>query len=368
MKILHCADLHLDSKMSANLSPGKRKERKAEILHTYQRMIRYAAENSIHAIVIAGDLFDTNTVSKTAANAVYNSICNNPEIEFFYLRGNHDAGSFLASMEEVPGNLHFFEEEWTDYALNKAETVWLHGAELNAKNNGQIYNALSLDARKFHIVTLHGQDAVYQSKEKAEVIALSLLKNKGIDYLALGHVHKPGIYELDNRGKYCYPGCLEGRGFDECGTHGFVVLDIDEEALTYTHTFVPFASRTLYALPVDVSVCGNSDEIIACIERALDKENYDKGSLVKLVLTGEVDVECEKNLPYILSRFEEDFYFVKIKDETTLKVDYRMYEHDVTLKGEFIRTVMAARDLDEETKNEIIRCGLLALSGEDIAE
>ena len=60
MKILHCADLHLDSKMTANLDKEKAKERKGEILRTFERMIRYAEEQEIAVILIAGDLFDTN--------------------------------------------------------------------------------------------------------------------------------------------------------------------------------------------------------------------------------------------------------------------------------------------------------------------
>ena len=53
MKIIHCADLHLDSRMNANLEKDKAKERKGEILHTFERMITYAAENGVSAILIA---------------------------------------------------------------------------------------------------------------------------------------------------------------------------------------------------------------------------------------------------------------------------------------------------------------------------
>lgn len=70
MKIIHCADLHLDSRMNANLEKDKAKERKGEILHTFERMITYAAENGVSAILIAGDLFDTKNISATARNAV----------------------------------------------------------------------------------------------------------------------------------------------------------------------------------------------------------------------------------------------------------------------------------------------------------
>ena len=68
MKIIHCADLHLDSKMTSNLSKEQAKERKMEILRTYSRMIEYAKNNDVKAIIIAGDLFDTRNVSATARN------------------------------------------------------------------------------------------------------------------------------------------------------------------------------------------------------------------------------------------------------------------------------------------------------------
>ena len=56
MKIIHCADLHLDSNMTSNLSREQAKQRKAELLATFERMIVYAKDNSVKAVIIAGDL------------------------------------------------------------------------------------------------------------------------------------------------------------------------------------------------------------------------------------------------------------------------------------------------------------------------
>ena len=74
MKILHCADLHLDSKLTANLDKDRAKERKGEILHTFEKMIQYAVEQEIYVILIAGDLFDTRHVSANARNIVLHAI------------------------------------------------------------------------------------------------------------------------------------------------------------------------------------------------------------------------------------------------------------------------------------------------------
>ena len=52
MKIIHCADIHLDSKMSANLTKEKARERKTELLTTFQNMVTYGAEQGVAAIII----------------------------------------------------------------------------------------------------------------------------------------------------------------------------------------------------------------------------------------------------------------------------------------------------------------------------
>lgn len=364
MKILHCADLHLDSKMTANFTSEKAKERKNELLVTYRGMISYAVEEGINVILIAGDLFDTKQVSRVARDEVYQSIVRHPEIAFYYLKGNHDADSFLGNLEAIPNNLYLFNKEWTSYALS--EHVTLTGVELEHANAETIYPSLVLQSDKVNIVTLHGQESEHGAKDKTEVIKLRELRNKSIDYLALGHVHMYQTGELDARGIYCYPGCLEGRGFDECGEHGFVVLDIDEEQHRISHTFVPFAKRKLYEIFVDISDCMNTDDVATQMERELAKASIGAQHVVRFVLTGAVDVECEYNEELLVKRFEDQFYFLKIKDKTTRKVDYQAFALDASLKGEFVRTVMAAEDLREEDKASIVRFGILALAGEEI--
>lgn len=365
MKIIHCADIHLDSAMRTNLTKDLAACRRAELLDTFERMVRYAADKDITAILIAGDLFDTTRISATAKNVVKDAIQNHPEIDFYYLQGNHDGGSFAASYAALPENLHLFEEEWKSYRLS--ENVVLTGVELTDHNAGKIYNELDLDRGKINLVTLHGQQGEYIAGEKSESIYLAGLRNKGIDYLALGHVHKYVSEKLDARGSYCYPGCLEGRGFDECGEHGFVVLDIDEEEKQVCAEFVPFAYRKLYTVSVDVSECMTTSEIVMAAKKALEEAGCSKESLIKLELVGKPDADSEKNIEYLENHFRGEFFFLKIKDSTTYRVDYARFENDVSLKGEFIRTVMQ-EELSEEEKAAIIHYGLQALAGEEILE
>jgi len=365
MKLIHCADLHLDAKMSANLDKESAKIRRGEILHTFERMVSYAVENEVEAILIAGDLFDTKNISATARNTVLHAITEHPQIRFYYLKGNHDKDNFLTGLETVPENLKLFTDAWTTYEEAEGR-ITISGIELSSSNLGSAHVTLLPDAKKFNIVMLHGQEAESDAKDKAEIINLKLFRNKGIDYLALGHIHGYKKEALDARGLYCYPGCLEGRGFDECGEHGFVLLEIDEESGHFTHTFVSFAQRKLYTVEVDVTDCTTTVEMQDRAREVLKEMGCEPNALLKIVLKGMVDVSCEKDLTYFLSAFRQNFFFVKVYDETTLKVEIEDYLLDMSLKGEFVRQVMEDESIGEDDKKVIIRYGLQAIAGEEV--
>jgi hypothetical protein len=106
--------------------------------------------------------------------------------------------------------------------------------------------------------------------------------------------------------------------------------------------------------------------MIAAAGQELQRAGCEESSLVKLVLKGMLDVECEKDINYFLEEFEKRFYFVKAYDETSLKVDIEDYMLDASLKGEYVRQVMADDAISEEDKKIIIRYGLQALAGEEV--
>ena len=275
MKIIHCADLHLDSQMTANLTKEQARERKREIIRTFTRMVEYAEKTGVRLIMISGDLFDTRNVSALARNTVRDMICTHPQIDFLYLRGNHDSDNFLSKLEEVPDNLLLFSDTWTAYRYGN---IVISGIELSENNRATVYNSLVLGHEDFNIVMMHGQAGDYACRTQAENISLNQLKNKNIDYLALGHVHTFMQDKLDNRGTWCYCGCLEGRGFDECGPKGFVLLDVDEQTCRAQMQFVQMAARTLYTLEVDVSNVMTTREAAERMEEAVKQAQYPSGS------------------------------------------------------------------------------------------
>lgn len=359
MKMIHCADLHLDSKMETNLSQNQAKERRYEILDTFENMVDYATENNIQVILIAGDMFDTaQNQQKTIKNRVLDKIKKAGSIDFLYLQGNHDKDNFFKEMKDKPENLKLFSKEWTSY---RYENIVITGIEFNQQEQSDMYYELVLNENDFNIVVLHGQISKYGADKKAEIIYLNELQNKYIDYLALGHIHEYKDEKLDYRGKYCYSGCLEGRGFDECGKKGFVVLDVEDGQLSTE--FISNAKRTFHEIKVTITNLIEANDIIEQIENGiLDISEMD---IVKLVLIGEIAEETDIDINYIKQKLKNRFYFSKISDQTELKIDYLKYEKDISLKGEFIRKVKNL-ELSDMDRSRIIRMGISAIVGNEV--
>lgn len=353
MKFLHCGDIHLDSGMERNLTAALARERNAEICAAFARMTAFAVERGVTAVIIAGDLFDTRRVSAQTVGFVLDTVRSASGVDFLYLRGNHDASGFEGL--DLPENLKIFGEKWTCFRYGD---VTVSGMDLGRENWESCYEELRLPADAVNIVTLHGQVSTQPGEE---MIALPKLKRKHIDYLALGHIHSYQTGRLDDRGIWCYCGCLEGRGFDELGPKGFVLLDVTDHAVT--HEFIPFARRQLVEAQVDISELTTVSQILEAARDALEDQSPE--DLVKLTLTGTYTLETQKDLNFLRKMLEGRFWHLKIKDESRLKIEKESYEHDISLKGEFIRLVMASDKSDEE-KERIICYGIRTLSGREV--
>ncbi len=347
MRIIHCADVHLGSRMN-KLPKDKAEERAREMRLSFERMISYAKREGIDTVLLAGDVFDSDRPFKKDKEFFYGAVRRNSDITFFYLRGNHDGKE---SYTEEIENLKTFGSDWTGYTLGW--NVVLSGIEIDACNCVSMYSTLNLDPDNVNIVMLHGQAGESSGEGR---INLLKLKNKGIDYLALGHVHSQGKKALDERGISVYSGCLEGRGFDETGEKGFMVYDTDTKEVS----FVPFACRTVEQTDFDIS---GAEDGYSASQRIKSAINIDEKNLLRLNLVGEIDF-VDDSLAADVEKYLSDIcYFVSVKDKTRLKTDYSAFRDSLSLKGEFVRLV-TAEELDEEDRQRILDVGMKALSGE----
>lgn len=355
MKIIHCSDIHLDSSLSTHMSKEKASVRNTEIINTFVRMTDYAVQNDVAAVIIAGDLFDTGRVLTRTVDEVLDAIARTPSVDYLYLSGNHDGSFNIFADHTIPANFKRFSGEWSTYQY---ENIAISGIEMDESNSLSLYDSIPHEDGCFNIATMHGQIATSSGVDR---VNLALLKDRGIDYLALGHLHSYSVGRLGNNGIYCYPGCIEGRGFDECGDKGYVLLNIEDDRLEYE--FIPFAYRKLHTVDVDITGMYKNSEIGQAMRMA--SKDIDSRDMVEFVLTGSIDPTANIAISYLNNLIKDEFFFSKIKDSTRMSINPEDYRNDVSLKGEFIRMVLSS-DLSEEDKTAIIRTGIQSLTGEEI--
>lgn len=341
MRIIHCADIHLDSALSTNMIAMKAGERREELLRTWVSMVEYAKDNSVDVIIIAGDWFDTSNISLKTADIVSGTIKKYKEIDFLYLPGNHDEKACV-DMLGKHANLKVFGVDGERFVYDRI-VVSAYGRKMH------------LNEEDINIVVAHG-----------DMPDIKVLAGMHIDYMALGHIHKYMEGGIDARGTWCYPGCLEPRGFDEAGKQGFVVLDVSHEGIN--RELIPSGYRHVHIIDVEVSYDSGEngmDTIMLCDVIADKLKQIPGKDMVKVRITGELFPGDVINTGYIYNYFKDKFYGFRIEDVTSLVLDIEAISKERSLKGEFIRAVMASQESDD-VKRSIIRCGLSALTGEVI--
>ncbi len=354
MKIIHTADLHIDSPLTSKLPADKGRERRAELLSNLSRLVNEARRLGACAIIIAGDLFDSADVRKTAKAALRDTVKGAADIAFFYLPGNHDADIIDELYLSELGNFYTFpKDNWKCYGLGDDITLTGRG-----ECSADMFDTLILDKQKKNIVLLHGE--LRERSASPHTVGINDAAQRHIDYLALGHYHSYSETLIDRRGVAVYSGTPEGRGFDETGECGFVLIDTDKGM---SHKFISFAKRRTHIIPLDLSNAKGSHDILESAGRVLAP--IPECDIVRLELCGSYSVGLWRDTANIERLFADRFYYFEIKDSSHISVNAEDYKNDKSLKGEFIRLILADGTLSPKEKEKIIACGINALMGEE---
>ena len=406
VKLIHTADLHLDSAFRSRFTKEEAENRRQKQLMAWKELLSFAVEKKVHGVLIAGDLFDSPVVSHGTMDFFLSTIAEHPEISFFYLRGNHDTENTFRYQENLPKNLFLFSEKGKKYRLNDRLLLAgmeygtkdisfgenegatqgagqaaeqgvgqenVHGAEALSKSESESEEEskfLKLKEEDCNILLLHG--ALYQGTPKGDAVQgeegifLKNLERLPLSYIALGHIHKGGEGKLNNGALWAYPGCLQGRGFDEEGERGFLYLKVEEEKKEIRKEFIPIKQGEFRILEIELQ---GDEGTLAClkkIEEETEKASISKEDSLRIVLKGKKDLEQERNLRYLQLQLQDSVFFLEIQDESELSWNREEAMKEKSLKGEFLRVLAAADNLSKEEQEEIIALGIGLLQGGEL--
>lgn len=344
MKIIHTADLHLDSPLVGVADSAKRR---GELLRALSDMSEFANNAAVAAVIVAGDLFDDKFVTSATVKSVA-EIISRSNAQWYILRGNHGDYAPYEKLQKLCSNVHGFGYDWQKYDIGAVTIV---GRECG-ENDVDAWKRFSVDTSRYNILVLHGD----VDSDAYGVIDKKAIADSGVDYVALGHRHAFAPLKF-GRVKGCYSGVLEARGFDESAETGFVLIDTDKDEIAFRKQHV----RKVETITVDVSDVENDIVLEKLIEKRAAEADARNYLNVQFVGTLSDDVRL---LPVAEEVLQNRFFALRLDDETKPKVDYDALKKEVSLRGEFVKLVNQMED--ETLRDEILSLGLHALSGGDL--
>ena len=279
-------------------------------------------------------------------------------VPVFIAPGNHDYYHEKAvyASENLPDNVYVFKKKSIDYFDFPEKGFRIYGAAFTDRYSPSLMKDFHADRVPgiVSIMCLHGElDAPETSYNP---ISRNQIRDSGLDYLALGHVHKASGLKNEGDTFYSYSGCPEGRGFDETGEKTVNIIDLAEGKCNLRTVSV--AARKYEQLEVDIS---EKDPLFS-IQLALPDDTIK--DIFRITLKGEI----EKSVPVneIYKQISDLFFELRIEDRTTLKRNIWETGGENTLRGSFLSKMRERFDKAEnETDKEIIemavRWGIAAI-------
>lgn len=345
MKIIHTADIHLDSPL---VGVADSVLRRAELLRALSALSKFADNAGVSAVIVAGDLFDDKFVSAKTVTSVA-KIIGESKARWFVLRGNHGDNTPYRALAKQCDKVSLFGDDWTSYDLGG---VVICGRELGSDDAAH-WQKLALDPSRYNILVLHGDvdDPSYGEIDKKAIAA------QPIKYVALGHRHAFCEHKFGHV-HGAYSGVLETRGFDELASAGFALLDTD----TNKAEFISHPIRRVETVNIDVSAIDTDYELERLIDDSVAKVSAD--NYLSVVFCGALQDSVRLNV-VANAKLKNRFFALRIQNKTVPRYDLQQLSKEVSLRGEFVK--LALNIADENERNEVLRLGLLALSGEDLA-
>jgi DNA repair protein SbcD/Mre11 len=375
MRLIHTADVHLDASFAgAGMPPGLGNRRRQSLRDVFQSILDRAREWPADAVLVAGDLFDHDRVSRDTVAFLRESFQAIAPIPVFIAPGNHDpfvSGSPYAT-EDWPANVHIFNRPfWTSYALDNLPLT-VHGFAFDGPDiSANPFGTLAApEDDRIHVAVAHGSERGSQPPGKMSYAPFLAQEASvpGLRYLALGHFHDvkriPGDYET----VMYYAGAPEGHDFSETGPHHFLEIEIADAG--QVQVLPANSSRAVYEIKsVDCSALTNSNQLVDLLRGFAVQPGPDQ--LLRVLLWGEIQPGIQAVLPVVHDAVAEVFAFLDLVDETHPLDDYAALAKTDTTMGVFVQQITRAiEDAPSPEQRAMLerarQAGLAAYRGRDL--
>lgn len=352
IKLIHAADMHLDSAFESLPAEAAEARREGQRQLLY-KIAGLAEETGAKAILLAGDVFDSDAVSQKTQEA-FQKAFGSIGIPVFVAPGNHDpyTPSSVWARMALPGNVHIFKTEAFEHVELDGLRIW--GAGFEGIFASGLLGGFSAPPEPdgYDVMVLHGD--ICSGISDYNAVSRSQIAQSGMDYIALGHIHSRTTIQIERKTAFAYCGCTEGRGYDELGEMGVYLVTLTDEGVSAE--FVPLGGTRYEIITVDIS---GKDAVSAINEATSPLSDKD---YCRIILTG----ECEflPDMAEIRRVLQGRFAQLQLRDETVQSRDVWAQTGQDSLAGLFLQKLRGQFDAaqSETEKNKIELAARYALA------
>lgn len=359
---VHTADLHLDLPFQGwKGKEGQGWVRRQEQRRTFETIIGLVKKRNADFLLIAGDLLEHETASRSTAQWVIEQIRQIPKTCVLITPGNHDPlreDSFYKTLD-WPSHVHIFGSDWEVLGYDEFSLRVFGKGFADYEEPESRFPAAPLPEKgERRIMLVHGTYSPYRADSPYFPLCDQDLLPLELDYVALGHIHQPSLHRLDNhRGTWiCYPGSPESLRWKETGERTVTVGSFGMDGLSLERIAVQ--TRRYEVDQVDVQGCDTEDQLIRHI---LDKipPGEERQACRRIYLCGRRPADLSLQGEWILSRLEEEgFHYVEVEDETFPDYDLDQIRKRDGLAGLFVRKMEERIDGANPEQADLLRQSL----------
>ena len=358
MRLLLFSDLHLDTTFAwAPVEVGR--QRRANIRETLRNIIQLADEVNAEAICSAGDLYEHEHFTPETARFLEQAF-NDAGRLVLLAPGNHDPllpGSIYATAG-WSDNVHVIDTRRLEPAFREdGFTLWAAAHHVTAGTPGFL-DGFTVEGGGVHYALFHGsaEHALAREGDRKQAHApftVAQIERAGLHHALVGHYHTPDFGPL-----HTYPGNPDPLTFGEQGERGAVVVDVADDG-TPVRVHHDVAVSKVHDLVVDVTGASTGDEVTEQARAVLEGHT----GQVRLTLEGDLAEDVDLAITDLRRLTTPDLFVLPRIGRIGAAYDLDALETEPTVRGEFVRSVRADPELDDELRRRILTTGLRALEG-----